>query len=73
MKTEVLFNHSNFYPKYGTQHACPYGYNTYMVVISLSSLATKEKIILVTCITRILKKIITLVKLSFVLPVSAIL
>ena len=29
MKTEVLFNPNNFYPKYGTQHACPYGYNTY--------------------------------------------
>ena len=29
MKTEVLLNHNNFYPKYGTQHACPYGYNTY--------------------------------------------
>ena len=29
MKTKVLFNHNNFYPKYGTQHACPYGYNTY--------------------------------------------
>ena len=29
MKTEVLFNHNNFYLKNGTQHACPYGYNTY--------------------------------------------
>ena len=27
MKTEFLFDHNNFYPKYGTQHACPY--NTY--------------------------------------------
>ena len=26
---EVLFNHNNFYPKYWTQHVCPYGYNTY--------------------------------------------
>ena len=41
MKTEVLFNHNNFCLKYGTQHACPYGYNTY-VVISMSSLAKKE-------------------------------
>ena len=29
MKTEVRFNHNNFDPKYGTQHACPYGYNTF--------------------------------------------
>ena len=29
MKTEVLFNHNDFYPKYGTKHACTYGYNTY--------------------------------------------
>ena len=43
MKTEVLSNHKYFYPKYGTQHACPYGYYTYMVVISLSRLAMKEK------------------------------
>ena len=42
-ETEVLSNHNNFYPKYGTQHACPHGYNTYMVVISMSCLATKEK------------------------------
>ena len=74
MKTEVLSNYNNFYPKYGTQHFCPYGCNTYMAVISMSSLPTKEKkIILVTCITRILKEIITLIKLSSVLPVSAIL
>ena len=32
-----------------------------MVVISMSSLAKKEKIILVTCITRVFKEIITLV------------
>ena len=29
MKIEVLFNQNYFYPKYGTQHACPYGYTTY--------------------------------------------
>ena len=28
MQAEVLFNHNGFYTKYGTQHACPYGYNT---------------------------------------------
>ena len=60
-------------PNMGTQRACPHGYNTYMVVISMSSLATKEHILLVTCITRIFKEIITLIKLSSVLPVSAIL
>ena len=32
-----------------------------MVAISMSSLAKKEKIILVTCITRIFKEIITLI------------
>ena len=32
-----------------------------MEVISMSSLAKKEKIILVTCVTRILKEIITLI------------
>ena len=30
MKTEVFFNYNYFYPKYGTQQACPYGYNTYV-------------------------------------------
>ena len=73
MKTEVLSNHNNFYSKNGTQHACPYGYNTYMVVISMYSLATKEKINLVICITRIFKESVTFIKLSSVLPVSAIL
>ena len=29
MKIEVIFNHNNFYPKYGTQHACPCGDNIY--------------------------------------------
>ena len=59
MKTEVFFyNHNNFYLKYGTQHACPYGF--FMVVISMSSFAKNEKIILVKCITRVLKEIITL-------------
>ena len=38
MNTEILFNHNNFYLKYGTQYACPYGYNTY----GMSSLAKKE-------------------------------
>ena len=43
MKTEVLFDHNKFYFKHVTQHACPYGYNTYhMVVISMSSLVKKE-------------------------------
>ena len=73
MKTEVLSNHNNFYPKKGTQNACPHGYNTFIVVISMSFLMTKEKIILVTCITRIFKEIITLIKLSSVSHVSAIL
>ena len=43
MKTEDFFySHNNFYPKCGTQHAYPYGYNP-MVVISISSLAEKEE------------------------------
>ena len=42
MKTEVLFNHNYFYPKYGTQHACPMVMMP-MVVISMSSLTKKEK------------------------------
>ena len=29
METEVPFNPNNIYPKYGTQHAFPYRYNTY--------------------------------------------
>ena len=29
MKIEVPFNQINVYPKYGTQHAHPYGYNAY--------------------------------------------
>ena len=40
-----------------------------MVVISMPTLAKKEKIILVTCITRVFKEIITLI----CLPVSTIL
>ena len=24
-----FYNHNNLYPKYDTQQACPYGYNTY--------------------------------------------
>ena len=60
MKTEVLFNHNFFYPKYDTQHACAMVIIP-MIVISMSSLAKKEKIILITCITRVFKEIITLI------------
>ena len=60
MKTEVLFNHNYFYPKYGTQHACPTVIIP-MVVISMSSVTKKVKIILVTCITRVFKEIFTLI------------
>ena len=24
-----FYNHNDLYPKCGTQHACPYGFNTY--------------------------------------------
>ena len=60
MKTEILFNYNNFYPKYGTQQACPYDYNTHGT-ISMSSLTKKEKMNLVTCITRIFEEIIKLI------------
>ena len=43
MKTEVFFyNHNNFYPKCGSQSACPM-VEIPMVVISMSNLAKKEK------------------------------
>ena len=29
MKTKVLINHNNFYPKYGIQYASRYGYNIF--------------------------------------------
>ena len=59
MKNKFLFYYNIFYPKYSTQHACPHGYNTYGS--NQHSLAKKEKIIFVTCITRIFKEIITLI------------
>ena len=58
MKTEVLYN--NFYPKCGTYMPAPMVIIP-MVVISMSNLAKKEKIILVTCITRVFKETITLI------------
>ena len=33
---KVLLNHNDFYPKYGAQHAYPYGYNTYSSNLSIS-------------------------------------
>ena len=40
-ETEVLFNHNNFYPKYGTKMPVPMVIIP-MVVISMFSLAKKE-------------------------------
>ena len=42
MKIEVLFNHNNFYPKYGPNIPVPVVIIP-MVAISISSLVTKEK------------------------------
>ena len=56
MKTEVLFNHSNFYLKYDMPVPMVI---ISMVVISMSSLVKKK--ILITRITRIFKEIITFI------------
>ena len=61
MKTEFLFNHNNFYPKYGTQLAFTYGNNTYESNQHVLFGEGRKKITLVTCITRIFKEIVAVI------------